>query len=139
MTRTTPEPRVVPAWRAPSKESERSRSSGVTKLPAAPPRGWLQRPAPPHPARQLEEVAEGGAHRQLVEPRALDGARDAEEPRAGGPGSRGGIGPLPGYEDLKHIEERLDVVDPGGLAEKPAVGSGRAACCVARGGVPRAN
>src|SRR6476660_4892853 len=110
-TRTTPEPSVVPAARAPSNVSGTSRSSGPRNPPAAPPAG--------DPPCQVEHLAQCRAEAHLVRPRPCGVAGHAEELRAGR-----AVGPGPGERrsgaehDVEHVDERLDVVDHGRLAEQ---------------------
>ena len=71
-------------------------------------------------AREVEQLAQRRAERQLVEPRPLDAAGEAEEARARR-AFRAGLRVLGAAdaEHLEHVEERLDVVHRGRLAEQP--------------------
>src|SRR5206468_1012103 len=60
-------------------------------------------------AGHLDEATQGRPHRHLIDARAQDLPRDAEEPR---------VGEL-AADDLEHVDQRLHVVGQGRLAEQP--------------------
>ena len=78
----------------------------------------LKRPARRQPAGHVDHLPQGGAERHLVHTGPLHAAREAEESR-----SRRSLGADPGVlraaetEDLEDVDQRLDVVDEGGLPE----------------------
>ena len=120
-TMTTPEPRVAPAARVPSKVSGMSSVSGPTKTPAAPPSriAWM-RAAAGHAARELEELAQRRAELDLVHAGPLDVPRDAEQLRARGAlGADRRVRRAAIAQDQRDVGQRLDVVDRGRLAEQP--------------------
>jgi hypothetical protein len=70
-------------------------------------------------SREVEQLAERRAERQLVQSGPVDAAGDAEEPGAGRafrPCER--VPRAAVSQHLEHVEERLDVVHGGGLAEE---------------------
>src|ERR671922_369433 len=79
----------------------------------------LQLPAAANAAREVDEVAESGAVLDLVQTRRLDTTRQAEQARSRrvGRAELGVLEPSHG-QDLEDVDERLDVVDPGRLAEQ---------------------
>ena len=107
---------MTPAARVSSCVSFRSSRSGPTNAPAAPPSSTA---LGGRRSSQVEQLAQRRAERQLVEPRPVDAAGDAEEPGAGrafGPGLR--VLGTAVSQHLEHVEERLDVVHGGGLPEE---------------------
>ena len=120
---TTPEPSVAPAARVPSNESSTSSLSGPTKPPAAPPSSTAFSSLPAgHAARLLDHLAQRDPERRLVEAGALDAAREAEQPRAGRLlGADPGEGLAAAEHDVQHVDQALDVVDDGRLAEQADV------------------
>ena len=75
------ERRALPRAR-PRSVSGRSSSSGVTKLPAAPPSSTACSAGRRHAARELEQLAQRRPERHLVDAGSLDCAGDAEQLRA---------------------------------------------------------
>ena len=108
-TSTTPEPSVAPRSRVPSIVSARSRSSGPTNEPAAPPSSTARSsdPARTPPASSISSP-ERDAELDLVHARPFDRTGEAEQLAAGAPAA----------QDRQHVGERLDVVDDGRLAEQ---------------------
>ena len=120
-TTTTPEPSVV-VGRACALEGERQCRArpGVRKTPAAPPISTACSARPSrHAAGQVEELAQRGAERHLVQPGRLTVARHAEQLRARRrPGAGGGERLAAVEDDRQHVDQRLDVVDERRLAEQ---------------------
>ena len=119
-TMTTPEPSVAPAAAAPSKVRGTSRPSGATKAPAAPP---SRTPCSARPGRQAAGQLERSAR---VTPKGTSytpGERtDPETANSLVPVERsvpdGGVGGPAPLQDGQDVDQGLDVVDHGGLAEE---------------------
>jgi len=79
----------------------------------------LERPALVHAAGLVEQIAERDAERELIGPRPVDMARDGVELRSRV--ALVGADPLEpvgaAHQDVRHVAQRLDVVDHGRLAE----------------------
>ena len=106
-TMTTPEPSVAPASRAPSKESARSSWSGRRNEPAAPPSRTAFGGSLP---ASSSSSAQRRAELELVQARPRDVTGDAEEPR---------VARVVLEHDVRHVEQRLDVVHDRRLPEQP--------------------
>ena len=121
-TMTTPEPSVAPIARVPSKVSGMSSASGPTNTPAAPPSriAWIA-PAAGHAAGELDQLAQRRPERHLVDARAARRAPDRQNSfgsgRALGADRRERRAAV--EHDRRDVDQRLDVVDDGRLAEQP--------------------
>ena len=117
---TTPEPSVAPAARAPSKVS--GKSSLVRRdedARRAAEQHCLQRPSVADAARAIDERLQRDAERHFVDSGPNGATRDAEQLRAGRLFGAGGGERRPAVaHDVEHVDERLDVVDDGRLAEQ---------------------
>ena len=87
----------------------------------------------PHAAGQLDQRAERRAVRHFVDPRLLDRAGQAEEPRAGRVcACRCARRPRHPRADERQVHERLDVVDRASACRRGRPAPETAVCCAAR-------
>ena len=120
-TITTPEPRVAPIARVPSKVSGVSSASGADEdARRAAEQDRLDRPTAGHPAAELEQLAQGRPERDLVDARPDDVAGQAEQLWPGRALRADRRERRPAVEDdRRDVDQGLDVVDRGRLAEQP--------------------
>ena len=122
-TMTTPEPSVVPAARVSSCVSGMSSSSGRTNVPAAPPSSTAcsVRPAPARrPSRSAPAAScRTALRRRRGTGRCRRGRTAACRSDCAVPIARERRAAI--QDDVRHVRQRLDVVDHGRLAEEPGV------------------